>query len=95
MARWIVGPLVVLTLGLAAGVLLVTPRRTLVPWRLLAAVLASLAWIAGVYVLLALTAPKELAGPPLLLPLLWAFLTALAGSLAGALLRRCGARSTG
>ena len=44
-----------------------------------AAALATALWIGGCYLLFLLTAPSEL-GPPLLAPLLYAFLTALVPS---------------
>jgi hypothetical protein len=93
MGSMIVGPVTVLSLGLLAGGLLVRPDRHFLGWSLLAAVLASLAWVAGVYVLLALTAPRELEGPPQFLPLLYTFLTAFAGAVLAGWMRRWSAGS--
>jgi hypothetical protein len=88
------GVAIVVALGLIAGAVLCPPPGRPLPRIVLAAVLASLAWIAGVYVLLALTAPHEL-GPPLAGPLVAIVLSALAGAALGARLRRGLARRSG
>ena len=88
MGSMVVGPVTVLSLGLMWGAWLVRPHGRFLRRALLAAILASLSWIAGVYVLLALTAPRELEGPPQFLPLLYTFLTALAGATLAGWLRR-------
>jgi zinc transporter ZupT len=68
--------LIVAALAVATSVFF--HRMTRHYWRatVLAAATASAAWVAGVYLLLVLTAPNEL-GPPLLLPILQTFGTAM------------------
>ena len=81
------GPVVVFLLGLGAGALLSRPGRAFLPWTLVAGAAAALAWIAGGYVLFALTAPDEL-GPPLARPIVYTLLTALLGAALAGLARR-------
>lgn len=79
--------LMIVGLGGVAG--LVGHRRWPYFWRVttVAALVATVAWVIGVYLLLVLTAPGEL-GPPLLEPIVMTFVTAYIGALAAGLALR-------
>jgi hypothetical protein len=74
------GPLIVLLLGLAAGIVFHVLWHRFWAASAVASVAGSLLWVGGCYVLFLFTAPSEL-GRPALVPMLLTLVTALAGAI--------------
>ena len=74
------GPLIVLLLGLAAGIAVHALWRRFWAASAVAGIAGLLLWVGGCYVLFLFTAPSEL-GPPALVPMLLTLVTALAGAI--------------
>jgi hypothetical protein len=78
----VVPVMIVVVLGGLAGAALHRVRTHLLVVTVLATVLAAVVWVAGVYLLLWLTAPNEL-GPPMVRPILMTLAAAFPGALLG------------
>jgi hypothetical protein len=75
------GPFIVFVIGCAVGALLHWRWQSFWLVSAIATVLGAALWIGGCLLLLALTAPSELGGPLLLVPVLLILITTLAGVL--------------